>query len=337
MRVVQLDRDLFREELPFTVVELLEATDNVLQGSGTEEVLLTETENLTIYGGVVRIKDLRNRFGEFHILHSGEVVTVVEVSEAEFVGALGAPKAEVVHRVVAVARNRRIVRESDHVVLRFPTVAELALFIGPRNHITAERNADRVCRACDFPRVRKTEPVIRKFFLLAVLDLLVEHTVFVTDAHTHSREFERCHGVEEAGSQTAETTVTEASIHFFFAEFVESHADFIDRFFHSLFHIEVQHGVTERTTDQKFEGKIIDALDVFFVVGFLGLDPTVNQAVTNGVSDCQKLFMLGHRVFVTGKRMMNMIVKSLFESFYGVFQNFVFRLGLFFFCHVSAL
>ena len=45
--------------------------------------------------------------------------------------------------------------------------------------------------------------------------------------------------------------------------------------------------------------------------------------------------MLRHRMFVTGERMMNVIVKSLLESFHGIAQNFKIGLCLFFFCHVS--
>ena len=192
VRVVQLDCDLFGELLPVTFVELLEAADDVLQGGRAEEVLLLEAQFLTVHGGVVRVENLRNRFGEFHVLHGGDVVAVVEVAEAEIVGGLRAPEAQVVHGVVLVARNRGVVREGEHVVLRFPAVAEPALVVDPAYHVAVERDLDGVGRTGDFPGVREAQPVIRLFFLFAVHDLLAEHAVFVADTHAGGREFERC-------------------------------------------------------------------------------------------------------------------------------------------------
>jgi len=315
VRVVQLDGDLFGEELPFALVELLETLDDVLQRCRAEEVLLLKAEFLTVHGGVVRVENLRNCFGEFHVLHGSDVVTVVEVAKTEVISGLGAPEAEVVHGIVLVTRNRRVVGEGHHVVLRFPTVAELAIFIHPADHVAIERNLDGVCRAGDFPRVRETQPVIRLFFLFAVHDFLAEHTVFVTDAHTRCREFERCHGIEEASSKAAETTVTETRVHFLFAEFFEGHADFVKSFGDSAFDIEVQHGVAECTANQKFERQVVDALDVFFVVGVLRLDPAVDKTVTHGVCHGEELFMVRNRVVAAGERVVDVVGECLAEGF----------------------
>ena len=315
VRIVQLDSDLFREELPVVVVELLEALDDVLQRSRAEEVLLLEAQFLTVHGSVVRVQDLGNRFGKFHVLHSGDVVTIVEVAKAEVVSGFGAPEAEVVHRVVLVTRDRRIVREGHHVVLRFPAVAEATVFVHPADHVAVERHLDSVSRAGDFPRVREAQPVIRLFFLFAVHNLLAEHAVFVTDAHTRCRKFERCHGVEEASCQTAKTSVAKPCVHFLFAEFFERHADFVKSFRHGAFDVEVQHGVAERTANQKFEREVIDALDVFFVIGVLRLDPTVNKTVTHGVSHSEELFVVRHRVFAAGERVVDVVGKCLAEGF----------------------
>ena len=266
-------------------------------------------------GSVVRVEHLGNGFGKFHILHSGDVVTVIEVAEAEVVGGLRAPEAQVVHGVVLVTRNRSVVGESEHVVLGFPTVAELALFVHPADHVAVHGHLDFVRRTGDFPRVGETQPVIRLFFLFAVHDLLAEHTVFIADAHTGSREFERCHGIEEACGQAAEATVTEAGVDFLFAEFFESHAEFVKSFGHGAFDVEVQHGVAEGTANQKFEGQVVDALHVFLVVGFLGLDPAVNQAVAHGVCHGEELFVVGHGRAVTGERVVDVVGKGFAERF----------------------
>ena len=239
VRIVELDGDLFGEYLPVVVVQLLEAADDILQGSRAQEVLLFETQFLTVHGGIVRVQHLRNRFGKFHVLHGGDVVTVVEVAEAEVVGGLRAPETQVVHGIVLVARNRGVVGQGKHEILGFPAVVELAVVVDPADHVAAERDLDGVCRAGDFPGVREAQPVIRLFFLFTVHNLLAEHAVFVTDAHTGGREFKRRHGVEEAGGQAAEATIAEACVHFLFAEFFKCHADFVEGFDDGLFDVKV--------------------------------------------------------------------------------------------------
>ena len=336
VRIVQLDGDLLGEELPVVVVQLLEAADNILQRSGAEEVLLLEAQFLTVHGGVVRVQHLGDGLGEFHVLHGGDVVAVVEVAEAEVVGGLGAPEAQVVHGVVLVARNRGVVREGEHVVLRFPAVAELALVVHPAHHVAVERDLDGVRRTGDFPGVREAQPVVRLFFLFAVHDLLAEHTVFVADTHAGGREFERCHGVEEAGSQAAETAVAETRVDFLFAEFFERHADFVERFSNGAFDVEVQHGVAERTADKEFEGEVVDALDVFVVVGVLGLDPAVDEAVADGVSDGEELLVVGHGHLVTGERVVDVVGECLAERFRVGAEHFDFFCFLGCFCHDLA-
>ena len=325
VRIVQLDGDLLGEELPVVVVQLLEAADNVLQGGGAQEVLLLEAQFLTVHGGVVRVENLRNRFGEFHVLHGGDVVAVVEVAEAGVVGGLRAPEAQVVHGVVLVARNRSIVREGEHVVLRFPAVVEPALVVHPAYHVAVERDLDGVGRA--------GEPVIRLFFLFAVHNLLAEHTVFVADTHTGGWQFERGHGVEEAGGEAAEATVTETRVDFLFAEFFERHADFVERFGNGAFNIEVQHGVAERTADEEFEGEVVDALDVFLVIGVLRLDPAVDEAVADGVSDGEELLVVGHGHLVTGERVVDVVGERLAERFRIGAEHFDFFCFLDCFCH----
>ena len=56
------------------------------------------------------------------------------------------------------------------------------------------------------------EPVIGKFGLPAVLQLLLENTVLIADGMTHSRESCCSQTVEVAGSKSAETAVSETCI-----------------------------------------------------------------------------------------------------------------------------
>ena len=337
VRIVQLDGDLVREKLPFAVMQLFETADNVLQGSGAKEILLAQAQDFSVHGGIVRVQDLRNRFRKFHILDCGQVVAIIKIGKSEFVGTLRTPKTEVVHRVIAVAGNRRVIRQSQHVILRFPTVAKLAFVVRPGHHIAAERHLNRIRRTRDFPRIRETEPIVRQFFLLAVFDFLVEHAVFIANAHTRRREFQSRHRIEEASGQAAKSAVAKPRVHFFFAKFFKGHAQFGNRFFHSAFHIQIQNGIAQGAANQKFQRQVVNALDVLFVIGFLRLDPAIDQAVAHSICHGQKFFVFCHRVFITGKRMVNVIIKSVLESLDSIFQNFGMFLGRFFFCHKSPL
>ena len=210
---------------------------------------------------------------------------------------------------------------------------EPALVVHPAYHVAVERDLDGVGRAGDFPGVREAQPVIRLFFLFAVHNLLAEHTVFVADTHTGGWQFERGHGVEEAGGEAAEATVTETRVDFLFAEFFERHADFVERFGNGAFDIEVQHGVAERTADEEFEGEVVDALDVFLVIGVLRLDPAVDEAVADGVSDGEELLVVGHGHLVTGERVVDVVGERLAERFRIGAEHFDFFCFLDCFCH----
>ena len=59
-----------------------------------------------------------------------------------------------------------------------------------------------------------SKPVVRIFNLIAVLNLLLEHTVAVADSVTVSRIVKRCKGIKETGCKTAKTAVTKTCIRF---------------------------------------------------------------------------------------------------------------------------
>ena len=66
--------------------------------------------------------------------------------------------------------------------------------------------------ALELERVGMIQPVVRHFFLEAVLDLLLEHTVMVADTAAVSVIAACSQRIQEAGSETAETAVAESRI-----------------------------------------------------------------------------------------------------------------------------
>src|ERR1700736_2488075 len=62
------------------------------------------------------------------------------------------------------------------------------------------------------PRIARAQPVVRRFDLLAVDNLLTEHAVFVTDAVAETRNAERCHRIEKTGREPPEAAVAEGRV-----------------------------------------------------------------------------------------------------------------------------
>lgn len=58
----------------------------------------------------------------------------------------------------------------------------------------------------------EVKPVIRHFNLIAIDDLLLEDSVSVTQTVTPGGEIKRSQAIQEAGSQTTQTTVSESGI-----------------------------------------------------------------------------------------------------------------------------
>ena len=135
-------------------------------------------------------------------------------------------------------------------------------------------------RSRELPGIAVTQPVIRVLDLLAVLDLLVEHSVLVTDTVTVARQFQRRHRVEETGRQAPQTAVTEAGIELDFSDFLYVLSEFIQRLLELLVQAEIEHGVAEGASDQKLQREVIDALGVLAVVGLHRLHPALDHTVT---------------------------------------------------------
>jgi hypothetical protein len=118
--IVELDSDLVRELIP-GALGLLEATDDVVEGSSAPEVLLLQAKLLTsveativrhclrepaIYSLVVRVQHGRDCLGTLLIGYGALVIARVELLEVKLAaGCLAAPKTEIVARAGLVSGN----------------------------------------------------------------------------------------------------------------------------------------------------------------------------------------------------------------------------------------
>ena len=121
-----MNRSLFTELRPSTILATLEATQNVLQSGANEKVLLTKTKLFARRRVVVRIENVRNVFAALTRLNCAVVVATVKRLEIKLVRWLGRPKTNVDRVVRVKARNRSIVGNSQNL---FSSIPLLSMFV----------------------------------------------------------------------------------------------------------------------------------------------------------------------------------------------------------------
>lgn len=248
--VVQLDGNLFGELLP-RALGLLESTDNIVEGSGNPEVLLLETKLLSAVEVVVGVKHGADGLSTLLVSDRVLVVAAIELLEVELsAGSLAGPQSQVVGRRSGIAGNGDIVSDSLDDLAAIPGSDGLAVVISPLGDMAVELNIDSDIVTRELPGV-EVEPVVWHLDLVSVDDLLLEDTVAVPEAVTPGRVVEGSQTVEEAGSETAETTVSESSIVLLFDDILDSEAELGET---SLGHVllsDVEHGVVEGTAHEE--------------------------------------------------------------------------------------
>ena len=79
-------------------------------------------------------------------------------------------------------------------------------------HMTAE--IYRICkvRSLQLPRVSVLEPVVWLLHLIAVLDLLAENAVVISDSISICRKLKSCKGIHEACGKSSQTSVSKSCV-----------------------------------------------------------------------------------------------------------------------------
>ena len=244
-----------------------------------------------------------------------DIVAVIEIIEIEFIGGFGRPEPQVVDRVVEVARNRRVVRHGQDILGVGPDIVKIAVFIPILLHMAVKLHRKGKLRTPDFPGVSEAQPVVGLFHLVTVGNALIEYSVFVTDSVTVTGDLKRSQGIKKAGRKAPKAPVAEAGIHFRVPDILKIDVQLRKSLLHFLFKSEIQDGVSHKSSDQKFQGKIIDALGLMGMVGLLCLDPAVHQTVANGVGKGKKFIIGSGGILIFGQSMLKMAGKTPLERF----------------------
>ena len=140
----------------------LVASDNVLNGSGYEEILLLKSQSSALFGVIVGVKNIVYGISHDIALGSAHVILVIKLPEIKALNALSLPETESIYSLSVVADDRCIVRNSLYgLICKF--------------------NYNSVLVASYAPCVAVIQPGIGSLSLEAVFDRLLEKSVLISD------------------------------------------------------------------------------------------------------------------------------------------------------------
>ena len=292
MRIVELE-GYFLIELADIVMLAHILIYRLLNRCGDKEVLLLETKLLARIVIVVRIKHLDNISGKILLLNRLLVIALVKGIKLEAVYRLCIPDTERVDKAVAVTYDRHIIRDRADSLIALLLEVAASVLIHVDIDIAAEPYFLRILRSSQFKRVSVLEPVVRHFHLITVADLLLEHTVAITDTAAVRRVVQRCQGIEEAGCQSSQTAVSKRCIRFLILHHVDIYAKFIQCLCHLLVSLKIDHVIAKRTTHQKFHREVVHHFRILFLKFFLGSQPLVYHRILDRVGHRLKNLLIG--------------------------------------------
>ena len=126
------------------------------------------------------------------------------------------------------------------------------------------------------------EPVVRHLLLIAVYDLLLEHTVMITDAAAVGGIVESRQRIQEACCQSAQTAVTQSRVGLLVLNGVDLEAQLLEGFLDGFIGHQVDGVIAECAAHQEFHGQIDQGLGILLFKCLLCLHPAVNDLILQG-------------------------------------------------------
>ena len=191
----------------------------------------------------------------------------------------------------------------------------MGLFVILDPDIATEPHDLRILRTLEFKRITISQPVIRDLDLVAVLDLLPEHTIAVADAAAVRRIAKRCERIKEAGGETAEAAVAKRRVRFLVLDHVQIEAHLRERLLHLLVGGEVDQIVAERPAHQEFHRHVVEDLRILFVHHLLGRHPVVDDDILDRVRHRLEKLLLRRFLQSFAKQIADIVPDRFLEPF----------------------
>jgi len=279
--VVQLETVLLRKGGEVPLVDHLPAGQHILQAGGGEEILLPQAQFLAVFAGIVGVEHHGDVFRLVLARHRFGVAAGIELAQVELGGCRRFPEPQGVDRAVAISGHRYVVGYGEHVVGIDPADAQLAVAVTVILAPAAVMDPLGVFCALQFPRIAAAQPLVGLLHLLAVLYLLAEHAVLVTDAVTGDRQLQGGATVEETGRQPPQAAIAEPGIVLRIHQLLKFEAETMERLFDAFRQPQVEDGVSQGSPHEEFEGEVVAPLAVRLLVGVAGIFPPFHQAVAD--------------------------------------------------------
>ena len=221
--------------------------------------------------GVVGVQNRRDGLDVRAELVGLGVLALVEGVEVEvLLGGLGAPEAQLVYGLAAVADDGHVVRDCLDLLAtldREPVAAVLTLVA---DDLAAKGDGDGALRATDLPGEAVGEPVVGLLDLATVLDGLVEQAVAVAHAVAVAGDALMGERVHEARGQAAQSAVAEAGVDLLALDVAQRQAHVGQGLVDHVANAVVDEVVVQQGADQELEREVIDLLLVVLPVALVG-------------------------------------------------------------------
>jgi len=202
---------------------------------------------------VVRVQDFRNRARQILLLDGFVVFALVEAGKLEVIDGFRIPDAERIDDAVLVSEHRNIIRHGADGRIIFVNVFVLSrLRIEFNPCVPAEADFLGMLRTLQFKRIDILQPVVRHFDLIAVPDLLLEHSVMIADAAAVGFVSESRQRIQEAGSQSSEAAVAQCRIRLLIFQRIDIAVQVFQCFPDAVILAQVEQVVSQKASDQEF-------------------------------------------------------------------------------------
>ncbi len=280
--IVELNGDLGGKVAEIGAMHPLVATHDVLDGAGTEEVLLDQAQLFARVGLVVRIEHLGDGLGLGFFRLGVDITTSVEHVPVKKLGGARLPQAQDVDGMTAKTDYRNIPGHPFDLATGVPHLLEAAVVTKDGLHVTVERDLLHRFRAADLPRVAIFAPGVRTLNLTAILNFLTEQTVLVVDAIADRRVVQGRQRIDEAGGQTAQAAVAECHVGLLFTQIGQFQTEFAQRLFANLVQGEVVQVVGGQAPHQEFSREIVNCTSIFLEVSLLSAGQALVHLFVDG-------------------------------------------------------
>ena len=210
--------------------------------------------------GVVGVEDGADGLGLGALGVGQGIVAAVEGLKVKvLLDRLGSPDAQLVDGLAGIAHHGDVIRDGQD-VLRVHRAVERAAVLLKALNMATKLDGHGLVLTTDLPGIAVGEPLVGGLHLATVDDLLLKQAVAVAHAVAVAGDALGCHGIQEAGCQTAQTTVAQSRIGLLVLDDGKVEAHVVERLGDHVAHAKVEQVVVEQAADQKLDREVVHAL-----------------------------------------------------------------------------